>query len=333
MPAQTKEKICFSGIQPTGKITLGNYLGAIQNYLEIQKKHRCLFSIANLHALTNIKEKNIFNKHIIYNTAIYIAVGIDYKKHILFQQSSVQEHCELAWILSCFCKTGLLNRMIQFKEKIKNNKRNINLGLYSYPVLMASDILLYNAHIVPAGEDQKQHIELTRNLALTLNKYIGYKFFNIPEHVTNKFCGKIMSLTNANNKMSKSNASELSRINICDNEDIIRKKISRAKTDNEKNISYDPVNRKEVANLIHIYSGITNMNIYKTIDKIKMLTMKEFKNILSEAIINKIRPINKTANQFLQNEKQVIQIIENGNKKAQSIAKPRIKKLKAILGL
>lgn len=328
-----KKQIIFSGLQPTGKITLGNYLGAINNWRVLQYQYDCFFCIVDLHALTNYKSNNYLLNNIFYNIAFYIASGLDCKKNIIFQQSSINEHCELAWILSCFCPIGWLNKMIQFKNKIQNNKKNINLGLYSYPILMAADILLYNTNIVPVGKDQKQHIELARDIAININKILNHKFFHIPKEYTNNVCNRIMSLQDVRNKMSKSDASDFSRINVSDSKDLIKKKIRKAKTDNYLKITYDPVNRKEIANLIHIYCGLKNCSINSVLDNIQTLNTTKFKDILSDLIITKICPIHKKATEYLKNQFFIKKIINKGNEKAKLIAKLKINQLKNLLGL
>ena len=220
----TKKRV-FSGIQPTGKITIGNYLGAIKNWVAMQDQYECLFCIVDLHSLTSDFNPEDLQQNIKYNIALYITAGLDPDKVIIFQQSKISEHSELAWILSCFTQMGWLNRMTQFKDKAGKNKETANLGLYSYPVLMAADILLYDVNIVPVGEDQKQHIELARDIAISFNRKTNIEVFTVPDVLINSKAKRIMSLKDASKKMSKSDSSDLSRISLSDDAELIGKKI------------------------------------------------------------------------------------------------------------
>ena len=226
------KKRVFSGVQPTGSLHLGNYLGAIKNFVELQKKMECIYCIVDLHAITVFQNPKELKKNILETTAEFIACGLDFKKSIIFNQSSVSGHAELAWIFNCISRIGWMNRMTQFKEKAGSNKENASVGLYVYPNLMAADILLYKATHVPVGDDQKQHLELVRNIAQKFNNdFKSSNFFPIPEPLIQKKLSRVMSLRDGKKKMSKSEESDYSRINLQDSEDEIRKKIKKAKTD------------------------------------------------------------------------------------------------------
>ncbi|WPX96356.1 tryptophan--tRNA ligase [Candidatus Bandiella euplotis] len=326
------KKRVFSGIQPTGNITIGNYLGAIKSWVEMQNVYDCLFCIVDLHSLTTKFDPIQLRKSIRYNIALYIAAGLDPAKVAIFQQSMVSGHAELAWILSCFTQMGWLNRMTQFKDKAGKDKETANLGLYAYPVLMAADILLYNADLVPVGEDQKQHIELARDIAISFNRKMGVDFFTMPAPVIDDKVKRIMSLRDASKKMSKSDVSDFSRINMSDDENLIVKKIRKAKTDDIEGITYDPINRPEISNLIDIYCGIKNIETKTATAQFKDMKSAEFKDILSHAIMEKICPINRTALTILSDEEYLKRIIEEGKIKAQSVAEKNIIKVKQIIG-
>ncbi len=326
-----KKKRVFSGIQPTGDITIGNYLGAIQNWIKMQDEYDCLFCIVDLHSLTADFNPTKLNESIQYNIALYIASGLDPNKVIIFQQSKIQEHAELAWILSCFTQMGWLNRMTQFKDKAGKNREIANLGLYSYPVLMAADILLYNTDLVPVGEDQKQHVELTRDIALSFNRKIGYDIFTIPDVVINNKVKRIMSLKDASKKMSKSDSSDLSRINMSDDAYLIRKKIRKAKTDDIEGITYDITKRPEISNLINIYCGITGTRVEET--QFEKMNNATFKDMLSSALIGRLYPIHEKALQILQDEKYLQQVVKDGIMKAKDIAEKNMINIRKIIGI
>ena len=328
----TKKRV-FSGIQPTGKITIGNYLGAIKNWVAMQDQYECLFCIVDLHSLTSDFNPEELQQNIKYNIALYIAAGLDPDKVIIFQQSKISEHSELAWILSCFTQMGWLNRMTQFKDKAGKNKETANLGLYSYPVLMAADILLYDVNIVPVGEDQKQHIELARDIAISFNRKANIEVFTVPDVLINSKAKRIMSLKDASKKMSKSDPSDLSRINMSDDAELIRKKIRKAKTDDIEGISYDPEQRPEISNLIDIYHCFSHSHIDEITDKFKSSKNSEFKESLANIIIKNICPIHKKAIEILEGKKYLEQIIKDGTIRAKAIAEKNISKVKQIIGI
>jgi tryptophanyl-tRNA synthetase len=327
------KKSVFSGIQPTGHITIGNYLGAIKNWVTMQNTYDCLFCIVDLHSLTANFDPTTLQKNIQYNIALYIASGLDPENVVIFQQSKVSEHAELAWLLSCFTQIGWLNKMTQFKDKAGKKKETANLGLYSYPVLMSADILLYNADLVPVGEDQKQHIELTRDIAIAFNRKIGHDIFNVPDVVMNNNMKRIMSLKDATNKMSKSDPSDSSRINMSDDADLIAKKIRKAKTDNIEGITYDPASRPEISNLINIYCGITDTSLEDAAMQFQNMKASEFKEVLSRALIEKICVINEKALRLLDDKWHLLQIMESGAAKAKLIAKKNMRNIRQLLGI
>ncbi len=327
--------LVFSGVQPTGNLHLGNYLGAMKNFVELQKKTNCIYSIVDLHAITVLQDPKELNNSILETVAGFIACGLDFKKSIIFNQSSVSEHAELAWIFNCVSRLGWLNRMTQFKEKAGANKENASVGLYVYPNLMAADILLYKATRVPVGDDQKQHLELCRNIANKFNKDFGSsEFFPIPEPLIHKNFSRVMSLRDGKKKMSKSDESDYSRINLQDSEDEIEKKIKKAKTDSSliSSDKKDLEKRPEALNLLNIYSSITNKPLEKTLKEMEGKDFSKFKNKLSDALIATICPIGKKIKQLNKDKAQLVNILSEGTKKAKVIASKNLKEIKEIVG-
>ena len=327
--------LVFSGVQPTGNLHLGNYLGAMKNFVELQKKTNCIYSIVDLHAITVLQDPKELNNNILETVAGFIACGLDFKKSIIFNQSSVSEHAELAWIFNCVSRLGWLNRMTQFKEKAGTNKENASVGLYVYPNLMAADILLYKATRVPVGDDQKQHLELCRNIANKFNKDFGSsEFFPIPEPLIHKNFSRVMSLRDGKKKMSKSEESDYSRINLQDSEDEIEKKIKKAKTDSSliSSDKKDLEKRPEALNLLNIYSSITNKPLEKTLKEMEGKDFSKFKNKLSDALIATICPIGKKIKQLNKDKSQLVNILSEGTKKAKEIASKNLKEIKEIVG-
>jgi len=301
-------KKIFSGVQPTGNLHLGNYLGAIKNFVELnnEKDNDCIFCVVDLHAITIKQDPIELKKNIRETAATFIASGINPKKSIIFNQSMVPAHSEGAWILSCVSRIGWLNRMTQFKEKAGKDKEKASIGLYSYPVLMAADILLYDATHVPVGDDQKQHLELCRDIAQKFNNdFNAPEFLKAPEPLIQKEFSRIMSLKDGMKKMSKSDPSDLSRINLTDDNDQIFNKIKKAKTDplpmpsDQKNL----FERPEAENLLGIYSSLSNQNLDKSINEFKEKNFSEFKDVLSELLIDKIHPISKEIKKLLADPK------------------------------
>ena len=330
-------KKIFSGVQPTGNLHLGNYLGAIKNFVELnnQKENECIFCVVDLHAITVKQDPKELKKNIRETTATFIASGIDPNKSIIFNQSMVSAHSEAAWVLSCVSKIGWLNRMTQFKEKAGKDKEKASIGLYSYPVLMAADILLYDATHVPVGDDQKQHLELCRDIAQKFNNDFNVTdFLKEPEPLIQKQFSRIMSLKDGLKKMSKSDPSDLSRINLTDEKDEISNKIKKAKTDPmpmPSDIKH-LIKRPEAENLLGIYSSLKNQNLEDSVSEFNGKQFSEFKEKLSEALVEKIDPISKEIKKLLNDEKYLDEILLNGSRKADTIASKKIKEIKELVG-
>ncbi len=330
-------KKIFSGVQPTGNLHLGNYLGAIKNFVELNNEtdNECIFCVVDLHAITVKQNPKELKKNIRETVATFIASGIDPKKSIVFNQSMVSAHCEAAWILSCVSRIGWLNRMTQFKEKAGKDKEKASIGLYSYPVLMAADILLYDATHVPVGDDQKQHLELCRDIAQKFNNdFNALDFLRVPEPLIKKEFSRIMSLKDGKKKMSKSDPSDLSRINLTDEEDQIINKIKKAKTDPlpmplDLNKLSD---RPEAANLLGIYSSLVNQKLEKSINDFKGKNFSDFKKKLSEILVEKIAPISKETKKLLNDPKYLDSILLEGSIKADIVASKKIKEIKNLVG-
>ena len=330
-------KKIFSGVQPTGNLHLGNYLGAIQNFVELNNDNEndCIFCVVDLHAITVKQNSKELRNNIRETVATFIASGIDPKKSIIFNQSKVTAHSEAAWILSCTARTGWLSRMTQFKEKAGKDKEKASVGLYSYPVLMAADILLYDSTHVPVGDDQKQHLELCRDIAQKFNNDFQVEdFFKVPEPLIQKEFSRIMSLKDGLKKMSKSELSDLSRINLTDDEDQIINKIKKAKTDPlpmPSNIE-ELEKRPEARNLIGIYSSLTGLTLEKTINEFSGKNFSEFKENLSQVLVEKISPISREIKKLLAEKKFLDKILNQGYEKANEIASQKMKKIHDIVG-
>ncbi|MBD1170166.1 tryptophan--tRNA ligase [Pelagibacterales bacterium SAG-MED02] len=330
-------KKIFSGVQPTGNLHLGNYLGAIKNFVELNndKANECIFCVVDLHAITVKQDPKELKKNIRETVATFIASGIDTKKSIIFNQSGVAAHSEGAWILSCVARMGWLNRMTQFKEKAGKDKEKASIGLYSYPVLMAADILLYDATHVPVGEDQKQHLELCRDIAQKFNNDFGIEdFLKVPEPLIQKEFSRIMSLKDGSKKMSKSELSDLSRINLTDDKDQIINKIKKAKTDTlpmPKDIK-ELEGRLEAQNLLGIFASLSNSTLETSIEKFAGKNFSEFKQELSELLVNKIMPISEEIKKLLQDQSYLDSILLDGVEKANKIASKKIKNIKETVG-
>ena len=330
-------KKIFSGVQPTGNLHLGNYLGAIKNFVELSKdnKNQCIFCVVDLHSITTKQDPKKLRDNINETVASFIASGIDPKKNIIFNQSRVPAHSEAAWILSCVARMGWLNRMTQFKEKAGKDKEKASVGLYSYPILMAADILLYDATHVPVGDDQKQHLELSRDIAQKFNNEFEVEnFFKIPDPLIQKEFSRIMSLKDGLRKMSKSDSSDASRINLTDNKDQIINKIKKAKTDTfpMPKDTEELESRPEARNLISIYSSLTNTKIEKNIEILSGKNFSEFKESLSQVLVDKIEPITKEIKKLLNDRSYIEQILDKGSKKADEIASKKIKEIHKIVG-
>ena len=330
-------KKIFSGVQPTGNLHLGNYLGAIKNFVELQndKGNHCIFCVVDLHAITVKQDPKELKNNIRETAATFIASGINPDNNIIFNQSMVSAHSEAAWILSCVSRIGWLNRMTQFKEKAGKDKEKASIGLYSYPVLMAADILLYDSTHVPVGDDQKQHLELCRDIAQKFNNdFNAPEFLKVPEPLIQKQFSRIMSLKDGLKKMSKSDPSDLSRINLTDSKDEIVNKIKKAKTDPlplPKNID-ELVERPEAENLLGIYSSLKNQSLQNSIDEFSGKNFSEFKIELSDVLVEKIEPISKKIKELLNDGKYLDTILLEGSKKADIVASKKIKEIKELVG-
>ena len=329
-------KRVLSGIQPTGNLHLGNYLGAIKNFVVMQNKFQCFFMLADLHALTIKTEPKILRENILNTAATFLASGLDCKKNVIFCQSKVTSHTELSWILNCIARVGWLSRMTQFKEKAGNNKEKASVGLYTYPILMSADILIYKATHVPVGDDQKQHLELCRDIATKFNSDYNKDFFTLPEPIIPKFVSRVMNLRDGTKKMSKSEESDLSRINLTDTKDQIVQKIKKAKTDNDpidENIFDEKSNRYEAQNLIKIYSNLKSETLDKVLNDFNGKTFADFKKNLSELLVEKICPISEKIKQYRSDEKELVNILNTGSEKANDTAEKTILEIKKIVGL
>ena len=329
------KKIVFSGVQPTGNLHLGNYLGALKNFVSLQHEAECVYCVVDLHAITTFQDPKTLRSNIFETTAAFIASGIDDSKNIIFNQSSVSGHAELSWILSCVSRMGWLNRMTQFKDKAGKDKEKASVGLYIYPNLMAADILLYKATHVPVGADQKQHLELSRDIAQKFNNDFKVKnFFPIPEPLIPKNISRVMSLRDGTKKMSKSEESDYSRINLSDSPDLISKKIKKAKTDSGNipdNIKELEI-RSEAFNLLNIYSEIVGQKLERALNEMSGKDFSFLKDKLSEALVEKICPIGKKMDKLMQDKSHLENIIKKGTEKANIKAEENIKKIREIIG-
>ncbi len=330
-------KKIFSGVQPTGNLHLGNYIGAIKNFVDLQnqKENECIFCVVDLHAITVKQDPHELKKNIRETTATFLASGINSEKSIIFNQSLVPAHCEGSWILGCVARMGWLNRMTQFKEKAGKDKEKASVGLYIYPVLMAADILLYDATHVPVGEDQKQHLELSRDIAQKFNlDFRSNNFLKVPEPLIQKNFSRIMSLKDGKKKMSKSDPSDFSRINMRDEKDIIVNKIKKAKTDTDPMPSDEEhlKKRPEIENLFGIYSSLSNQSLKNTINDFSNKNFSVFKNKLAEVIVGKISPISSEIRKLDKDPEFIDNVLRSGAEKAEKIAKNKVKELKKIVG-
>lgn len=322
----------FSGIQPTGNLHLGNYLGAIQNWVKLQNDYECLFCIVDLHAITIPQDPTALRQSIRQTAAAYIASGIDPKKSIIFQQSAVSGHSELAWLLMCLTPLGWLNRMTQFKEKAGKDKEKACLGLYAYPVLMAADILLYHASHVPVGEDQKQHLELCRDIAGAFNRQYGQEYFKLPEPLILGEATRVMSLRDGTKKMSKSDPSDYSRIHLSDSDDIIRAKIQKAKSDMEAGITYDIEKRPEASNLLTIMAAIQGKSRKDIENQYVNSNFSSFKKDVADALITHIAPIRNEMEKLLKDTAHLDKLLAENAEKANMIAKKNLKQIQSLIG-
>ncbi len=329
----------FSGIRPTGGLHIGNYLGAIKQWIELQDKNECVFCIVDLHAITTPYELKELQKNILDTTAVYLAAGINPEKSIIFVQSHVKEHTELAWLLGTITPVGELNRMTQFKEKSKQHKDYINAGLFTYPILMASDILLYKGQAVPVGKDQEQHVELTRTIARKFNQKFGTstslstsKIFDEPKTILPKTGAKIMSLTDPKRKMSKSDEPK-SYISLLDSPEDITKKIMSAATDSGKDVVYNVTKKPGISNLLTIYSLISGKTTQELEKEFKGKGYGNFKKSLAQALIDYLEPFRRKQKELQTRDVYVKDILNKGASRAQTIAEITMKEIREKMGL
>lgn len=326
------KKIILSGIQPSGTPTLGNYIGALRNWYLMQKEDNyCFYCVANMHALTVRQNPDELRERSMSMAALLIACGIDPELSPLFIQSDVVQHAQLNWVLACNAYMGELNRMTQFKDKSAKHSDNINAGLYTYPVLMAGDILLYQSDLVPVGNDQKQHVELARNIAIRFNNAYG-ETFKIPEPFIPKVGGRVMSLTDPEKKMSKSDSNPNSYISILDEPSVIMKKFKRAVTDSEGYISYEE-GRYGINNLLSIYSAITSKSIEDSVAEFEGCGYGKLKTSVAEAVINELEPVQQSYKNILADRGTLEQILHDGAERAAEVAERTIDSVYRRVGL
>ena len=331
-----KKNLVFSGVQPTGNLHLGNYLGALKNFVSLQKEKECIYCVVDLHAITVFQDPNRLHDNVLETAASFLATGLDPNKSIIFNQSSVSGHAELAWILNCVSRIGWLNRMTQFKDKAGSDKEKASVGLYIYPNLMAADILLYKATHVPVGADQKQHLELSRDIAQKFNKDFNCKdFFPLPEPLISRNISRIMSLRDGTKKMSKSEESDYSRINLKDTADEINKKIKKAKSDSDSIPGEVKIleNKPEALNLLTIYSELTKSSLEKIISEMAGKEYSYLKTKLTEALINEITPVGREIQKLLKDKSYLKNILKKGSEKANIIAEENLKNIREKVGL
>ncbi len=334
--SEIKNNTVLSGVQPSGDLHIGNYLGAIKNFVSMQNDYNCFFCIVDLHAITIKQDPKILKKNTLEVAATYIASGIDPKKSVVFNQSSISAHSELAWIFNCVTRMGWLNRMTQFKDKAGKDKENASSGLFIYPNLMAADILIYKATHVPVGNDQKQHLELTRDIAQKFNRDFNCEnFFPIPEPIIDKDISRIMSLKDGEQKMSKSDLSEYSRISLLDESDDIIKKIKKAKTaDSVMPERIEEVLKlSEVNNLLNIYSGFSGIEKQNLIEQYKGQNFSNFKSDLSDILIEQMKPITLEIKKLMKDQSYLLKILLEGQNKANEVAQKTINDVYDIVGL
>lgn len=337
------EKRVFSGVQPTGNLHLGNYLGAITKFVDLQREASCIYCVVDMHAITVWQEPDELVRSTREVTAAFIAAGIDPEKHIIFNQSQVAAHAELAWILNCVARIGWLNRMTQFKEKAGKDRENASVGLYAYPVLMAADILVYRSTHVPVGDDQKQHLELARDIAQKFNNdyaencaAVGYKdgFFPLPEPLISGPATRVMSLRDGTKKMSKSDASDMSRINLTDDADEIAKKVKKAKTDPEplptelKGLE----SRPEADNLIGIYAALNKVTKEAVLEDFAGAQFSKFKAALVDLAVEKLGPIGAEMKRLSEDRSYIDGVLNRGAERARAITEPHMRKVREIVG-
>ena len=329
-----KKKLVFSGVQPTGNLHLGNYLGALKNFVKLQSQEECIYCVVDLHAITVFQDPIELKNNTLETVAGFIATGLDHKKSIIFNQSSISGHAELAWIFNCVSRVGWLNRMTQFKDKVGKDKEKASVGLYIYPNLMAADILLYKSTHVPVGADQKQHLELCRDIAQKFNSDFKKNVFPLPEPLIQENISRVMSLRDGTKKMSKSDESSYSRIDLKDSADEINKKIKKAKSDSSS--IPDNLNtlaeKPEAMNLISIYASLSEMSLDQALNEVKGKEYSYLKNKLSEVLVEKICPVGKEIKKILEDRSFLEKVLKEGIEKAKVKAERNLKEIKNVVG-
>lgn len=324
----------FSGAQPTGNLHLGNYLGAIRNWVKLQDNYECIYCVVDMHAITIFKEPDELVHNVHEVAACMLATGVDPKKHILFNQSRVPAHAELAWVLNCVARIGWMSRMTQFKDKAGKNRENASLGLFAYPSLMAADILVYKATKVPVGEDQKQHLELARDIAVKFNNDYKCNVFPLPEPVMLGTSRRVMSLRDATKKMSKSDPSDYSRINLADDADTIALKFRKAKTDPmplpETTDGFE--GRPEALNLVNIYAGVRDITTEEALKEVGGQEFSQFKKVLTDAVVAELEPISKEMHKIVQDTAYIDSVLRDGAERANKLAQPVLNEVYDTIG-
>ena len=329
-PKSQAKQIIFSGIQPSGCLTLGNYIGALKNWIKLQYEYRCCFSVVDMHSLTVRQDPKELRKRCMEFLAQYLACGIDPEENIIFFQSHVSTHAELAWVLNCYTYIGELSRMTQYKDKSSRHKDNINAGLFTYPVLMAADILLYQSDLVPVGEDQKQHLEITRDIAIRFNNLYG-QTFKVPEPYIPKIGARIMSLQEPTKKMSKSDENPNGFIALLDSPNTIIKKVKRAVTDSDNKIIYHE-DKPGISNLLNIYSSLTGESIPAIEEKFEGKGYGEFKQAVGEVIVESLKPIQDRYNELMKNKDYLETVYKTGAEKAYNLSNRTLQKVYKKIG-
>lgn len=326
-----QKKVIFSGMQPSGTITLGNYLGALKNWTNLQDEYNCLYCIVDMHAITVKQEPAVLRKNARDLMMMYIAAGLDPEKNTIYMQSHVSAHAELAWILNCFTYMGELNRMTQFKDKSQKHSENINAGLFAYPALMAADILLYQTDLVPVGADQKQHLELTRDLAIRFNNQYG-EVFKVPEAYIPQVGAKIMSLQDPTKKMSKSDTDVNASVTIIDDPDTIIRKFKRAVTDSDAEVRFDVENKPGISNLMTIYGAITGQTMEQVQNEFVGKGYGDFKMKVGEAVVEELRPLQERFKELSADKAYIDSIIKNNAQAANYLATKTLRKVQKKVG-
>ena len=329
--APVKKRI-FSGIQPSGELTLGSYMGAIKNWVSLQEEYDCLYCIVDMHAITVRQNPADLRRRSVNQLAQYIACGLDPAKNIMFIQSHVPQHAELSWVLGCYTQFGELSRMTQFKDKSAKHADNINAGLFTYPVLMAGDILLYQSDLVPVGADQKQHIEIARDIAIRFNNAYG-ETFKVPEGFIPKFGARVMSLQDPSMKMSKSDPNPNGFVAIMDDPSVIMKKFKRAVTDSDTFIAFDPENKPGVSNLLSIYTSFTGLTMDEAVKHFDGLGYGSLKTEVAEAVIAGLEPVQNEYKKILSDKAYLEKIMSDGAEKASAQARKTLRKVYRKVGL